>query len=497
MEEPQAVPAVTGDVPSAPTDASPDSSEASLAPACPPVRSLCGGLTCSLCHRLYTEPVELSGCQHFYCRACIIQHCQENGPSCPECGGDCNETSYKTNPLLTGLLECLKLQGTGIPQGPLCTEHGKKLERYCVTDSEVICLDCRDSRKHLYHEVLNTQEAAEEFKEQLKKSLKDLEAQRLLHTSSQTSCEAQLEDIASKAQLLEEQIKSSFEKLHAFLREEESALLQELHKEEDVLRQNLGKRIAQLSEAVQKLSSGLQEVEKSLQQEDTLSFLQNFRTTQDRTIVPPVNVDRTPLELKEENYTGPVQFWVWKKMLKVLDVAPEIMKLDQNTASPFLVITDSVKVRCGDKKRPVPDGPERFDPAACVLGASGFDQGCHYWEVMVGQKSEWGLGVAKESVTRKGEIMLCPDNGFWAVVRNGKDYRAFTLPPTPLPLERKPQRVGVYLDYEKGQVSFYDPDKMAHFHTFSGNFSEKVYPFFFTGVKEGKGEPLRILQFRL
>lgn len=467
------------------------------ASASPPVRSLCGGLTCSLCHRLYSEPVELSRCQHFYCRACITKHCQEKGPSCPQCGGDCDEDSYKTNPLLTGLLECLKLQGTGLPHGPLCAEHGKKLERYCVTDSEVICLDCRDSRKHLYHEVLNTQEAAEEFKGQLKKSLKDLEAQRQLLSTSQTSCEAQLVDITSKTQELEERIKASFEKLHAFLHEEESSLLKELHKEKDAIRQTLDERIAQLSDAVKKLSLGLQEAERNLQQEDTLSFLQSFRATQERTIIPTVDVDSTPVELKEENYTGPVQLWVWKKMLKILDVAPEVMKLDQNTASPFLVITDSVKVRCGDKKRPVPDGPERFDPAACVLGATGFDQGRHYWEVMVGQKSEWGLGVAKESVTRKGEIMLCPDNGFWAVVRNGKDYRAFTLPPTPLMLERKPQRVGIYLDYEKGQVSFYDPDKMAHFHTFHGSFSEKLFPFFFTGVKEGKGEPLRILQFRL
>eukprot|EP00061_Rhincodon_typus_P012557 g38372.t1 len=65
---------------------------------------------------------------------------------------------------------CAQLEET-FPSQHTCPEHRKKMERFCVTDCEVICLDCRDSRKHLHHDVLNIQEAAEEFKTQLQKSV--------------------------------------------------------------------------------------------------------------------------------------------------------------------------------------------------------------------------------------------------------------------------------------------------------------------------------------
>nr|XP_033779715.1 zinc-binding protein A33-like isoform X2 [Geotrypetes seraphini] len=458
--------------------------------------SLATDLRCSLCSFTFTEPVELAHCQHFFCRECISQYWLEKGLHCPECGTDCEGESLRTNPLLCRLLEYLRSRGGVVETpGPACEEHGKRLERFCITDSELICLDCRDSRKHLFHEVLNNQDAVQEFKEQLKETLTELEGKIQHQSSLKEQCEALKETITKRSEELEAHVKRSFGKLHTLLQEEEGTLLQELQKEQEKLQRIMEERIERLCHSLELLKDGLREVQTQLAEEDTHAFLQNLKETLARAKPAIGAVEKTPPVLHGEKYTGPIQFWIWKKMFQILDVAPKNLKLDQKTASPFLVISDGVKVRCGDKKKAMPDVPERFDPAACVLGAEGYDRGQHYWEVVVGQKAEWGLGVAGESAARKGEIRLSPSNGFWALVREGEEYGAFTQPPTPLTLQKKPQRVGVLLDYEAGRVSFYDAQRRVHLYTFhAAIFGGRVYPFFFTGVKEGKGDPLRIVQ---
>ncbi|XP_067417238.1 butyrophilin subfamily 1 member A1-like [Emydura macquarii macquarii] len=90
--------------------------------------------------------------------------------------------------------------------------------------------------------------------------------------------------------------------------------------------------------------------------------------------------------------------------------------LDPDTAHPKLVLSeDRKRVRLGDTRQDLPDNPERFDTSSCVLGAEGFPGGRRYWEVEVGDKTDWALGVCRESVSRKGMVTLTPGNGYWAV----------------------------------------------------------------------------------
>ncbi|XP_043942535.1 nuclear factor 7, brain-like [Protopterus annectens] len=330
-------------------------------------------------------------------------HWQEFGSCvCPHCSTVFEGDNFRTNKLLNNITEYLQqrqLMATEMHSYPLCTEHQKKLERFCITDTEVICLDCRDSRKHLHHEVLNAQEAAGEFKEQLKKSLKNLSHKRDQQNSIIENFEAQLNAIPEKTKAVEEQIKKSFGKLHAFLYEEENALLRKLHEDEEQLRQILEQRIQIIKNDLQLLTTGVDEIEKSIEEGDEISFLMKLKKMQERTNIPSKDVDLSPVALSDDQYAGPLQYWIWRKMLNILELTPEPVKLNPETACPFLILDGQTRVRCGDKKRSVPDLPERFDPAACVLGNTGFDSGRYYWEVDVGIKTEWGLGVAKDSVT--------------------------------------------------------------------------------------------------
>ncbi|XP_044838041.1 butyrophilin subfamily 1 member A1-like isoform X2 [Mauremys mutica] len=157
--------------------------------------------------------------------------------------------------------------------------------------------------------------------------------------------------------------------------------------------------------------------------------------------------------------------------------------LDPDTANPWLVLSeDQKRVRHGDTCQDLPNKPERFDYCYSVLGAEGFAGGKYYWEVEVGDKTGWNLGVCRESVSRKGDVTLSTGNGYWAVWLRDGGYKACTSPPTCLPVSVRPSRVGIFLDYEAGEVSFYNVTDRSHFFTFTDTFSGTLRPYFCPGV---------------
>ncbi len=162
--------------------------------------------------------------------------------------------------------------------------------------------------------------------------------------------------------------------------------------------------------------------------------------------------------------------------------------LDPDTAHPDLILSDDGKqVRCGDIRQKLPDKPERFNKCVNVLGKEGFSSGRFYFEVQVKGKTEWDLGVARESINRKGTISLRPSNGYWSVwLRNGDEYKAGDDPRVSLSLRVKPQRVGVFVDYEEGLVSFYDVESSSHIYSFTAqSFTENLYPLFCPCLNDG------------
>ncbi|KAG6921971.1 butyrophilin subfamily 1 member A1-like [Chelydra serpentina] len=167
--------------------------------------------------------------------------------------------------------------------------------------------------------------------------------------------------------------------------------------------------------------------------------------------------------------------------------------LDPATAHPNLVLSEDRKsVRRGETRQDLPDNPERFDHCYCVLGAEGFMGGRHYWEVEVGHKMRWDLGVCRESVRKKGKVTYSPKNGYWTMWLRGGEYLASTYPRTPLPVSVRPSRVGIFLDYEAGEVSFYNVTDRSHLFTFTDTFSGKLHPYFHPCRSGKSGAPLVI-----
>ncbi|KFZ65401.1 Butyrophilin subfamily 2 member A2, partial [Podiceps cristatus] len=137
--------------------------------------------------------------------------------------------------------------------------------------------------------------------------------------------------------------------------------------------------------------------------------------------------------------------------------------LDPATAGPEVILSKDLKeATWGRPGCPWPEGPGRFDTDPCVLGSEGFTSGRHYW-----------------SVQRKGQVLFKPSAKIWGLQKYEELCVALTAPSnTSVPLLNG--EIGVYLDYEVGQVSFYAVGSRQHIFTFPGvSFSgEKVFPYF-------------------
>ncbi|KAM6909460.1 pyrin [Xenentodon cancila] len=157
------------------------------------------------------------------------------------------------------------------------------------------------------------------------------------------------------------------------------------------------------------------------------------------------------------------------------------VKLDAATAHQSLIVSDDgKKVRDSGQKLKVIDDPERFDMFGSILGLNRFNSGRSYWEVEVSNKTGWDLGVARRSANRRGLLTVNTDNGYWVTVHyEGKRYAALTKPPVSLPLKANPQKVGVFVDYEEGLVSFYDVTTRSHIYSFTEClFGDDIVPYF-------------------
>uniref|UniRef100_A0A8C4H723 Uncharacterized protein n=1 Tax=Dicentrarchus labrax TaxID=13489 RepID=A0A8C4H723_DICLA len=169
-----------------------------------------------------------------------------------------------------------------------------------------------------------------------------------------------------------------------------------------------------------------------------------------------------------------IQQMIQKRRLKIQEIKRSV-ELSKEGAD-----REIADVNHGDVWKNLPDNPERFNSCPCVLAKQSFSSGRFYYEVQVKGKTEWDLGVARESINRKGVITVSPQDGYWMIwLRNKNEYEALVDPAVCLSLQSQPEKVGVFVDYEEGLVSFYDVDAAALIYSFTGcSFTEKLYPYF-------------------
>ncbi|EAW53730.1 butyrophilin like 3 [Homo sapiens] len=140
--------------------------------------------------------------------------------------------------------------------------------------------------------------------------------------------------------------------------------------------------------------------------------------------------------------------------------------LDPETAHPKLCVSDLKTVTHRKAPQEVPHSEKRFTRKS-VVASQGFQAGKHYWEVDVGQNVGWYVGVCRDDVDRgKNNVTLSPNNGYW-VLRLTTEHLYFTFNPhfISLPPSTPPTRVGVFLDYEGGTISFFNTNDQSLIYT--------------------------------
>ncbi|KAI7810993.1 E3 ubiquitin-protein ligase TRIM7 isoform X2 [Triplophysa rosa] len=400
-----------------------------------------------------------------------------------------------------GMARCYSVSGTneGGSGGQQCPKHRQCLELFCKTDQSCICTVCAET-EHQGHSVGPAKREMNIKKSQLR--IMEVELQGLI-----TVREKKIEEI--QASLIEIQTiadqeiagtVSTFGELMSAVERSQAELLEvvEMGRRAAELRSqafirdlemeiaNLRKRSGNLSQLVQ--SQDHFTFFKTYPANSSLPAMKNWADvalTPDPTAGAVLkNVTQVVRQIQESMKKLPetclhtensLESKLWRLQEYAMDVT-----LDRDSAHPRLIISeDGKQVRCSDRYQNVPDTSERFDRVVCVLGRPGFNSGRHYWVVQVGEKTDWDLGVASHFINRKGKIAANPANGFWFLsLRDKHEYIFRAEQSTTISLQQKPQTIGVFVDYEKGQVSFYNADTRSLIFTFTGTFASVLYPFF-------------------
>ncbi|XP_078138006.1 E3 ubiquitin-protein ligase TRIM21-like isoform X2 [Centroberyx gerrardi] len=404
--------------------------------------------------------------------------------SCLVCLASYCETHLEPHQRMTGLKRHKLIDPVKNLEGRMCKKHDRPLELFCKTDQMCVCQFCTEL-DHKSHQIIPLMEGYEGKKAELGKMIQErrLKIQEIKHSVELSEEDADRE-IADSVRV--------FTALMQSVERGQAELIETIQEKQKTTEKQAEGFIKELEQEISELMKRTAEVEQLSRTEDHLHLLQSFPSLN----TPPHTKDWTEVSVHRSSYEGTVRRAVaqleetLRKEMEKLCADVELKRvqqyavdvtLDPDTAHPELILSDDGKqVNHGDVKKNLPDNPERFSVCPRVLGKQSFSSGRFYYEVQVKGKTWWGLGVARGSINRKGLITASSKNGYWSVwLMNGNEYKANTDPPVLLSLKSKPQKVGVFVDYEEGLVSFYDVDAAALIYSFTGcSFTEKLYPFF-------------------
>ncbi|TKS92825.1 E3 ubiquitin-protein ligase TRIM39 [Collichthys lucidus] len=172
----------------------------------------------------------------------------------------------------------------------------------------------------------------------------------------------------------------------------------------------------------------------------------------------------------------------------------ENVTLDQKE-NEYLKIIENRKLR-DDGDKIFPDG-QNVTCLTAIKGTPGFTSGQHYWEVSLvnkatGLKQSWWLGATSASVIPQDKDFIpTPSNGYWFLSSRADHFQFNTEPNVVLPVYSRPETVGVYLNYDSGELSFYDVQKQSLIGSLTTTFTGEVFPLFNPGKNDKT--PMEIL----
>ncbi|XP_068094178.1 E3 ubiquitin-protein ligase TRIM11-like isoform X1 [Hyperolius riggenbachi] len=497
-------------------------------------------LDCSICLSIYTDPVTLRCGHNFcrLCIAQVLDTQEGTGVySCPECRKRFQQRpalqknitlrniverfrsaqpdqeeigvfcTYCIHSLVLAVKSCLHCEAslcdnhlrvhskspehvlcdpTTSLENRKCSVHKKILEYYCTVDSACICVSCSLAGDHQGHKVEMLDEASEKKKQKLRNDL-----QELITKTEETKKEVQFlkenkRKVHEKSSGVTEGVTVLFRDLRRQLDELEKRVLREVSRQEEQLSLALADFIQQLEIKKAELSRKMCHIEELCNMTDPLTVLQESHTgdlcdTEEGDKEDKERHDGRDLDvalISHTLYTGLSDIIAGVTGGCNIQEATDI-SLDINTANNYLHISDDMKiVSRSDIRQNRPQTPERFQGYRQVMSRQSFSSGRHYWEVDVSKSEWWRVGMCYPSIARRGgQSWIRGNNKSWDLGRKNKCYVGHDSKGIRLPDNVSScNRVRIYLDYEAGQLSFYDLCvPIRHLHTFTANFTEPLH----------------------
>ncbi|KAM7141597.1 LOW QUALITY PROTEIN: tripartite motif-containing protein 60-like [Molossus nigricans] len=427
------------------------------------------GASCPVCLD-FTDPVTIE-CGHNFCRSCIHQRwegLQDIFP-CPVCLHHCPDRDFKRNTQLCHITDIVKqIPTTGSQrklqeEQPLCEQHKEDLILFCEKDLELLCPQCNVGSDHPDRPLKPFAEAAASHRRKLKSYIERL---MMDVEDAELGYEKQVAILLKAKRKIENWRKEfhdeSNEHKYSLEVEYNEINASQLTEEKDI-KEKLTENGRQISNHMFTLKNLLSEIaEKYLQTDlDLLTGIESIHNRYENLETPSV----FSYELKRASLTLPPHYFGLHKMMSTFQVD---LTLDPETAHPSLIVsTDrkSVTYRTADGLH----DPQALTPYPAVLSSEGFDSGRHFWQVEILGSGECLLGVCKESFSQNTLIAPSPSNGCWQHQLCTSTYG---------PLDIGLLQIGIFLDYELGEVSFYNLKNSSNLCRFTAQFTEKMVPYF-------------------
>ncbi|XP_041091299.1 tripartite motif-containing protein 16-like isoform X2 [Polyodon spathula] len=455
----------------------------------PPAQSCAGSgdLPCDACTGRKFKAVKS-------CLMCLASYCETHVKSHYE------GAAFKRHKLVNAI---------GNLEQYLCAEHQRLCEVFCRTDQTCICLLCSQT-EHKSHDTVSAEaertgkqqlgETQTEIQQRIQERLKEVEElKQAVESIKRSACI----EIKESEKIFTELIQS-IEKIHTEVIELIGA------KEKAVVNQAEG-RMKKLEQEIAELSRRNVDLKQLSETEDHIHFLQNFQSicvTPEAGDLPSITVNtdisfgavRKAVSKLKDNIEDFCKGEIVQVTTTVNEVAvyslqapeprnrAEFLKyscqltLDPNTAYRELCLSERNRtVTLSGETEPCSDHPERFDYYPQVLCRDGLSGTCCYWEIDCGGGGAY-IGVTYKGICRKGGDRFCGlgyNDKSWSLLCSGSSYTALhnnnqtaiTAPHSP--------RIGVYLDFNVGTLSFYGiSDTMILLHRFQTTFTEPLYPGF-------------------
>ncbi|XP_077653425.1 tripartite motif-containing protein 64-like [Urocitellus parryii] len=435
-------------------------------------------LTCSICMNYFLEPVTID-CGHTSCRPCLFL-CWEEAQMpmcCPECKEIVENSDFRTNIMLKKLAS-LARQATPPSDSrsgeQLCRTHGEKKWLFCEVDKSLLCSPCSDSPEHVVHSYSPVAWAAEEYRVSDGPEEKLLNKMDPLWQMTQDMQDNLNEEI-NKCQsfvdyvvLRKNMIQVQYHMMHKFHVEEERFQLETLEREAQEIFQQLRDSEIIMAQHRERLKEMYRELTDMCHKPD-MELLQDLGDIFER------------IELLEMEKPKPVNPEL--SSLHITGILDMLNKFRVNNGTIQGWANCYMSLSHEDRNNIFGDDGGTKDPQTVesyvIWSAEGFTSGRHYWEVDVGNTSNWILGVCKDFMI--SDTFDSEKAFFLFSLKKNNHCRIFTNSPPLIQYVQRPEgRVGVFLDYDNEIMSFYDVSRCSLIYSFSLPFlTSPLNPFLF------------------